>query len=204
MTYVSFNAGYKPNIIYQLLMKLPLYIIPIIPDINVYLDIIFRLILPCLIIHSIAKSFRKKKRLMSNDEVRNNKINKISYAISIVFILVIVYLTSGIFTYYALTIGSESMTPNINKGDMVIVKKIKNYEDLEIGDVLVYKKEQKVIVHRLTEIIPYQGGFVYKTKGDANESEDGYLIYKSEIMGTVKMKIRYIGYPTVWLNELID
>lgn len=204
MTYVSLKAGYKANIIYQLLMKLPFYILPIIPDINVYLDIIFRLILPCLILHAISKSLRKKKRLMSNEEAKIKKINKISYVITAVFILVVVYLTSGIFTYYALTIGSESMTPNINKGDLVIVKKIKNYEDLEIGDVIVYKKEQKVVVHRLTDIVPYQNGFVYKTKGDANENEDGYIIYQSEVLGTVKFKIRYIGYPTVWLNELIN
>ena len=43
-----------------------------------------------------------------------------------------------------------------------------------------------------------------KQKGDHNESPDGYLIETSEVIGTVKFKIRYIGYPTVALNEKIN
>ena len=43
---------------------------------------------------------------------------------------------------------------------------------------------------------------IYYTKGDANEQIDGYKITMDMVIGTVNFKIPYIGYPTVWVNEL--
>ena len=76
--------------------------------------------------------------------------------------------------------------------------------NLKKGEILVFYFFFKIVVHRIYEV--YSSGYetFFKTKGDHNESPDGYLIETSEVIGTVKFKIRYIGYPTVALNEKIN
>ena len=43
---------------------------------------------------------------------------------------------------------------------------------------------------------------VFYSKGDANESEDNWVITEDMIIGIVNVKIPYLGLHTVWLNEL--
>ncbi len=201
MTYLSIKVGYKSTILYLLLMKIPYYIIPIIPDLNVYIDIILRLFLPCMILYVFA---RKPKKRSVNEERRKSKYSIVWYGLTLAFLLVVVYLTSGLFKYYALSIGSGSMSPNIDKGDVVIVKKTDNYGSLKVGDVLVYEKNDRVIVHRITKIVNDNNKYVFSTKGDANNAEDAYPIYEEDIIGKVQFKIILIGWPTVWINEFVN
>ena len=148
--------------------------------------------------------YKKREKVIISS--KKNKRSKIIYTIAILLIVIMVGLTSGYFKYQAIVIATGSMTPNINKGDIVIVEKLNEKEILNLkkGEILVFHREDKIVVHRIYEV--YSSGYetFFKTKGDHNESPDGYLIETSEVIGTVKFKIRYIGYPTVALNEKIN
>ena len=193
LTYLVMKGGYTSAITYQVVMKMPIYVVPIVPNINTYIDVIFRIVFPLLLLHSLY------------GEVSGNKERQLEKARSnhLVILVVTVYLTSGLFTYYAVTIGSGSMIPNLGVGDIVIVRKTKDYESLEVGDILVYNKETKVVVHRITEKNKVDNEYVFRTKGDANDAEDWYDIYEEDIIGTVKAKVKYLGYPTIWVNKLV-
>ena len=103
-----------------------------------------------------------------------------------------------------LSIGSGSMTPKINKGDAVVYERLSDNNLPKEGQVIVFKKENKTVVHRVIEIVNIgDNEYVYYTKGDANEKPDGYPIEVKDILGTVKYRIRYIGIPSVVLGELI-
>ena len=43
----------------------------------------------------------------------------------------------------------------------------------------------------------------YYTKGDANEQKDDGYRKREDIMGKVTFRIPYIGYFTLWINNLI-
>ena len=58
-----------------------------------------------------------------------------------------------------------------------------------------------MVVHRIINILEENGEYYIYTKGDANVSPDNYAVEESMIMGTVVVKIPYVGLPTVWLNE---
>ena len=122
---------------------------------------------------------------------------------SLVFTIVLVYFTSGYFHYHAIAVASGSMNPEIKKGDVVIVEKIDdNYSSLNIGDVIAFKYEKVIIVHRIVNIVKDRGHYYFYTKGDANKKEDNFSIKEDMIEGKVNVKIPLIGLPTVWLNEL--
>lgn len=101
-----------------------------------------------------------------------------------------------------MAIGSGSMTGTINKGDTVIIdKKSKIHKK---GQVIAFKMENKVIVHRIVSVQITDKGTFYKTKGDFNESEDGWLLPESNIVGNCIIKIPVIGWPSVALSELLS
>lgn len=202
MTYLSVKSGYKITIIYQLLMKLTVYFVPIIPDLGDYIDILIRLIFPSIVLYMMVNETRRLKIKNFIISKQNNKFSKVFFTLTLLLLIVVVYLTSGVFRYSAVTIGSGSMSPNLNVGDITIVQKTRDYSHLKIGDILVYEKQNKIIIHRITRIIKHDDTYVFKTKGDANNEEDNYDIWQQEIIGTVKLNIKFLGYPTIWLNEL--
>lgn len=205
LTYSSIKFGYQGNIIYRLIMELPIYILPIIPNINIYLESIIQFIFPIIILYIISKNFEKNK-IQELDIRKSSFKSKILAMLLIIICTMTISLTSGIFSIYALSIGSESMVPNIHKGDVVIVKKIKQ-KDIEIlkeKDILVFNYNKKVIVHRIVEKSMKDNKYYFKTKGDNNNNIDDWIIEENDVIGIAKFKIRFIGYPTVWLNEYLN
>ena len=120
----------------------------------------------------------------------------------ILIITTIVYLTSGYFKYYALSIATGSMSPEIKIGDVVIVEKIENKNELKEGQVIAFNYHGVTVVHRLVEIVEEKGENYYYTKGDDNKGKDNYIVYEDMIIGKIVVKIPYIGLPSVWLNNL--
>lgn len=97
------------------------------------------------------------------------------------------------------------MTPNINKGDMVIIKKLTDEEknNLKVGDVIAFNMDDRVVVHRIIKKYSTSSGVFYNTKGDNNNSADGYLLEIDNIVGLEKFRIRYVGYPTIAIYDRI-
>jgi signal peptidase I len=58
------------------------------------------------------------------------------------------------------------------------------------------------VVHRVVDIKEVNGVIRYYTKGDANKQKDTGYVVKEDIVGVVKFKVKYIGYPTLALREM--
>lgn len=205
-TYISIKVGYKPVIIYLLIMSLYQYIIPIIPNPNKYLKAVIDFIIPIYILFKIINKINKYSFVEYEINRDYNKKRLILLIIPFVLIFTLVYFVSGYFKYYAIAIASNSMKPEFNRGSVVVLEQVNdknnNYDKLEKGQILAYKTEKNIIVHRITKVIKIDDETIYYTKGDANKKEDKFLIKKDNIIGIVKYKIPYIGYPTIWFSEL--
>lgn len=200
-TYITKKVGYKPVILYLLVTKLYYYLLPIIPNANEYITSVVEFIVPILYCYRVYTFFKK-----DNDEEveRTYKKKHITALVPSIFIVIIlVYLTSGYFHYWAIAVASGSMSPTIKKGDVVIIEKLDGkFDNLKIGDTIAFRYEKIVVVHRLIKILNENGNYYFYTKGDANIKEDNFPISEEMMIGTVNHKIPYIGRPTVWLNEL--
>ena len=200
-TYITKKVGYKPILLYLLIMNLYQYIIPIIPNPDKYITSVIRLVVPVLMVFRIRKFFK-----MDEDEDLDRNYNKKHYwfiVIPTVFIIVMVYFTSGYFHYHAIAIASGSMEPKIYKGDVVVIEKLDGkYSELKEGQVIAYRYEGIMIVHRLIKIEKVGDEYYFYTKGDNNANEDNYAVRQEMVYGTVDVKIPFIGIPTVWLNEI--
>ena len=196
-SYLSKKIGYIPIIIFDLVFSLFPYIIPLIPNPNEYIYSIIQLITPALFAYRMLKFFELKKDDKIPRDYQKKRAQNI--VIPVVVILIIIYFYSGYFKYYVIAVASGSMTPNIKIGDIVVVDQ--KFDEINVDDVIAYKKGQVIIVHRVVKKIKYKDEYLYYTKGDANNNIDDFVIEKDMIVGKVTTKIPYIGYPTVWLNK---
>ena len=151
-------------------------------------------------LYLIYKFYKKEKDEQIVQE--NNKKRMINLIIPSLIVVFLVYITSGYFHYHAIVIASGSMTPNIQKGDVVIIEKVDNKKTIKEGQVLAYKYGNIIIVHRIVKKVQIDQDVYYYTKGDANNDVDNYKIEESQVIGVVNVKIPYIGYPTIWIKEL--
>ena len=105
----------------------------------------------------------------------------------------------SLFGYRYYTILTPSMQPAYNVGDMIFVK-VGNADSIDVGDVITFNPSSDsgaYLTHRVTEKIPnYEGSGVtcFRTKGDANDSDDSFLIDEDRVIGKVGFHIAKLGY----------
>ena len=200
LTYITYKVGYKPALLYSLVMRLYRYLIPIIPNPSPYIYSIIMLAVPAILTYRIYKLFKSTK----DEEVKReyNRRRLSSVIILHIPVIIMIYFVSGQFRFHAVAIASGSMVPNIYKGDIVIIDKQKvNLEDLKEGQVLAVKHGNILVIHRLYKKVNINDEYILYTKGDANEDVDNFTTKEENLYGVVNYVIPYIGLPTVWFNE---
>ena len=199
--HVSKNYGSIPNISFRLITTLYVYFMDVSPDISDALHSCIKIISPIIMLAFISALFVKKKK---NAHRKGEKLSVVGMVIAVAIVASVAMLISCQFRFGALVIATESMTGEINKGDVIIYER---YDDqpIKIGQVVVFMDDGKNrIVHRVVRIENINGEVRYYTKGDFNKTEDSGYRTESDIVGLTDLKIAYIGYPTLWLHELIS
>lgn len=201
LMYLSGRFGIIPCLSYRVIMDLYIYFLPVVPKINIFIQAVLLVIFP-YILYLVIKKYTAKRKI---EPIRKNKVfNRIVTVILSMSLLTLIMLVSREFKYSMIAVGSKSMTGSINKGDAVIYEKYISKEmKLKNGDIIVFSKNDMIVVHRIVEVFELdEGEFVYRTKGDANTSDDNWLVSEKEIFGRVNIRVLWIAWPSVLLNEL--
>ena len=159
--------------------------------------------MPLVLFYRLYVYFKKEK----HDFVIEREYNKKKFGkliLPTLLVIFFVYITSGYFHYHAIVVASGSMEAAISKGDVVVIEKISDQmkKELPIDQVIAYRYNKIIVVHRIVKKIVINDEVFYYTKGDANNGIDSYKISKDMILGVVDVKVPYIGYPTIWIKEL--
>ena len=199
LNYLTNNGKNKSCIAYRIIYDLYIFIIPILPVFNIYYESILFIILPYLYYVVYSMLFVKYG---IRDSLKNKSIgNRVSNIVLLIIFIMITSIVSGVFNFFVLSIGSESMAGTIDKGDAIIFYKV-NPKELKKDQIIAFEKDNAVFVHRIVELYRDDNGVMIITKGDANRTKDMWVVYEQDIKGLYAFKIKYIGYPSVWLSEL--
>lgn len=198
--YLSKRYGMYPNIVYRLITTLYAYLIPVVPALPDSLFAFANLFIPILIYLFVDALYEKKRRYAL---AKKSRFAPVITGLAVAIMAAFVMLISNQFKYGALVIATESMTGEIDKGDAAIFEEYTG-QVIKEGQVIVFEKNDSVVVHRVTKIENIDGVVRYTTKGDANEDVDAGYITSGQIMGLVSFKIPYVGYPTLWLRSLFS
>ncbi len=94
--------------------------------------------------------------------------------------------------YNIYLVRSESMTPAINMGDMVITGPLNGPFNGEVkpSSIITYQRGEELVTHRVISI----EGATLVTKGDAVEDPDPWSVTISEVRGIYLFRIPSMGY----------
>lgn len=202
--YLSYMASYQACLIYTIPYVVINIIVPFIPKYDWFWIMLTQFILSTI----IYIVYRKIERnVESYDDTKiYKKGNQFFKRLFLIILFILIFFVAGVFTYKPIAIMSNSMVPTFQRGDMVVIEKIKNYgvKNLKVGDIVAFKSNGQIIIHRIIEKDERdKNNIKYTTKGDNNSANDPEIL-ENQIIGVVKFKIVYVGYPSVLLNELLN
>ena len=203
-TYLTLKGSFAIPLVYRIFVRLMSLVLPIYSNADWFIIATIGILFPVIIYALFRYKFANK-----NDDIREKKqkcYNKISFAVIFIFCINLVLFMIGVFQYEPITILSNSMKPNFERGDVVIFKKMneKELKQIPINEIIIYSVGEQNIAHRIVDKIEENDTVIYLTKGDNNNVSDKVAVQIDQIKGKYVFHIKYIGFPTVWLYEYFN
>jgi signal peptidase len=202
-TYLTKRYGMASAISYRMIMTLYVYFIPASTDAPRALVAFILMLLPLIIYLFVDALFEKRVRYA----LKRNKsvIARVLACLVLVLMLCFILLITCQFRFGMVMIATDSMTGTINRSDAVIYEKYDSSDTpVTEGDIIIFMENNRRVVHRIVEINNVNGQRQYITKGDANETNDPGFRTDSDIVGVVRLRVRFLGYPSLVLHELTN
>lgn len=93
-----------------------------------------------------------------------------------------------IYGFSVAVVSSGSMTPELQVGDVIIMKEFESYD---VGDIVTFNSNNEYLVtHRIIE----RNGDNFVTKGDSNNTKDVDTVSKENIEGKVILNSKLLGW----------
>ena len=198
-SYIAIQGDFVPSILYQLVTNLYYWMSPILPNspwaMSSIIDTVIPIVLCLYIRYEKVKLTPKKDRRMIIDT------NPGSIIPLVIAIVLVIWFALGVFPIKPIAIATGSMEKEISVGDVAIIQKCKG-NDVNVGDIIEYQMEGYTVIHRIIEKKQENGEFRFVTKGDNNISPDNEIVRENQLIGKVIFKIKYIGYPAIWIHLL--
>lgn len=138
---------------------------------------------------------------MMKSTLKTKKINSFISALfiavlSLIFLIIFMPMLFGFKGYY---IKTDSMSPKISRGSLVLVKEVE-FTEVKAGDILTFTNEDgtKQFTHRAVNV-DYNSGMI-TTKGDANKENDPSPTSCNYLKGKVNFSIPFVGYAAIALD----
>ena len=200
-SYIAIQGDYLPAILYQLVTNLYYWVSPILPNSPWAMTAIIDTVIPIILFLYIR--YEKVKLVPQKDRRMVIDTNPGSVIPLVITIVLVIWFALGIFPVKPIAIATGSMEKEICVGDVAIIKKC-NSNDVNVGDIIEYQMEGYTVVHRIIEKRQNNGRFSFITKGDNNNAPDRDEVKEDQLIGKVIFKIKYIGYPAIWMHLLQD
>ena len=195
-TMLAFFGGARASITYFAIVRSFEWFSPLLPDLDWTLNAFISTIPSVTGYFLLERETEGKKVKVANESLA-------SWAATAAASILLLLFFTGSFGYHPAIVGSGSMRPAIDVGDVVIVQHV-NPDELKVGDVVqYYSGEGYTITHRIVDIRETAEGKIFITKGDANELADTPFT-EDRIVGKVVFVIPKLGYLPLLARKLAD
>lgn len=124
--------------------------------------------------------------------------------VAIVVLVAMLLVVTRVTGMRAYTVLSGSMEPTYHVGSLVFVKPA-DPSEVEAGDPITYLLAEKTVVtHRCIEVLPDEDDpsvVRFRTKGDANDAEDGALVHGNNLIGKPVLSIPLLGFAANYIQH---
>lgn len=197
--YLVFLGGPASSIIYIGVIEAVHWLSPVLPNLKWITQALVGILCPVFSLMFLQNMYIGVSKKGRKREVE--KENPISWMITSIVSIGIIWFSVGVFPIYPSVIATGSMEPMIKPGDVILIKKTDN---VKLNDVVQYKKDDILIAHRIIDIVEDEKGKSYRTKGDNNSVPDFDLVNGEQIKGKVVKVVPKIGWPTLLIKSKRD
>ena len=107
--------------------------------------------------------------------------------------------------YCPFIVLTDSMTPTINSGDLVIDKVVTDPSQVKKGDVISFfdpaSKSNSIVTHRVVEIVSDSDGIAFRTQGDGNNTIDESVVPGKNVTGIYITKLSGMGHVVMFMQS---
>lgn len=96
-------------------------------------------------------------------------------------------------------VQSGSMEPNVPTYSVCLIQTRVDYDDIQVGDVVVYHASGKDVIHRVIA----KGADAAVTKGDANYVDDGPVVTRETLYGKYVAHVPHVARVVNFLRTPI-
>ena len=124
--------------------------------------------------------------------------------VALVVLLALLLVGARVFGLRVYTVLSGSMEPTYHTGSLIYVRKVDPYTIEEGQPITFMLDENTVATHRVVGIVREEEDptvIRFRTKGDANEAEDGSLVHYKNVIGTPIFSIPGLGYVANYIQH---
>lgn len=201
-SYLVRLAGPLASIAYLGVIQLFWWFLPVLPDLSWSIEGLIGTAVPIIALAVIRSYYASKTEHRRAHRQAEESLG--GWVITSVVSVILIWFAVGIFPIRPSLVGSGSMVPALEVGDITIVVKTP-VELIKVGDIIDYKLAKGVdIVHRVIAIEEQDSGMVFITKGDANNAEDEDPVLPDNIIGKVVFTARKVGWVAVALKSLFS
>lgn len=109
----------------------------------------------------------------------------------------------NVFSISYMYVTTDSMSPEIEGGDLVFIKKIDPTAVVE-DDVIAFfdpaNAEKVIVAHRVKEVFTQDGSVYFRTKGDANNVYDTLAVPAENLVGKYVFRVRGMGKVAMFMQ----
>ncbi|MEA4845698.1 MAG: signal peptidase I [Clostridiaceae bacterium] len=204
-TYLVFLGGFFPALVYMGIIQAFHWFSPVLPNLKWITAALVGILCPAFSLPAIQGIYLKDTKAMKNSDKEKESLG--GWIVTSLISIGIIWFSVGVFPIYPSVIATGSMKPVIKPGDMILVEKILDMEDidkLKVGDIIQFKKDSYMVSHRIIEIVEEEEIKLYRTKGDNNPGPDTDLVKPEDLKGRVRFAVPKVGWPTLIIKREDD
>lgn len=124
------------------------------------------------------------------------------------FAVLVLFMALAVITFIVPRFGwridvvlSGSMEPQLKVGSVVITRPL-DVGSTNAGDIITFRSplNGKFTTHRVISVAT-SPSLILRTKGDANEDADPFVVGSQSVVGKVCLNIAYLGYVTQFIKS---
>jgi signal peptidase len=208
-TYLALLSGPTASLAYLTPLRSFKWFTPILPDLSWGFEALLGVMIPTIGFVAITQvtsqgdlirigvSPRSKKTVCPT---RNSKSSERGWFVISALCVLIVWTSTGLLGFYPSVIGSGSMRPTMDVGDLAIVVSV-DPSKIQVGDIIQFWNGEEMILHRVVAITGEQRTF--RTKGDDNLSPDPNPVLPNQIRGKMAFNVPKIGWASIYTKTAI-
>lgn len=200
-SYLALLGGWRACLAYRGVLEAFWWLSPVLPDLSWAFEVLIGTAVPVIgmvVVNSVVTGNTSTRRRRHED----NEGSLGSWIATGVLAVVAIWFAVGLFPVKPALVGSGSMRPALDVGDIAIVIETPGWR-IKTGDIIEYRSmEQPSVIHRVIEVQHAQDHTTFVTKGDANDTVDFDPVLAENVVGKHVYTVRKAGWISVALKEL--